>query len=78
MTHLPQLAAFGDQHLRVLKQVQNNRTLTVVETLTEDKRRSELAQMLGALSESHLTTAEETLRTARERTRVLTPSKDSS
>lgn len=78
VTHLPQLAAFGDQHLRVLKQVHNNRTLTLVETLTEDKRRSELAQMLGALSESHLTTAEETLKTARTRTKSFIPSKNSS
>ena len=71
VTHLPQLAAFGDQHLRVLKQVQNGRTTTLVEPLGEEKRRNELAQMLGAISESHLTTAEETLKTARERTRML-------
>ncbi len=71
VTHLPQLAAFGDQHLRVQKQVQNGRTMTLVEPLEEEKRRNELAQMLGAISESHLTTAEETLKTARERTRML-------
>ncbi len=68
VTHLPQLAAFGDQHLRVLKQVQDGRTLTLVENLGEENRRRELAQMLGAVSESHLTTAEETLKTARART----------
>ncbi len=72
VTHLPQLAAFGDQHLRVSKQVHNGRTLTLVEALALDGRRSELAQMLGALSESHLTTADETLRTAQERTRPFT------
>lgn len=71
VTHLPQLAAFGDRHIRVMKQVQNGRTLTLVENLNEDNRRKELAQMLGAVSESHLTTAEETLKTARERTRAL-------
>ncbi|HSQ27401.1 MAG TPA: DNA repair protein RecN [Anaerolineales bacterium] len=67
VTHLPQLAAFGDQHLRVSKQVQNGRTLTLVEALATDGRRNELAQMLGAISESHLTTADETLRTAQTR-----------
>jgi len=67
VTHLPQLAAFGDQHLRVMKQVQNGRTLTIVESLATDGRRKELAQMLGAMSESHLTTADETIRTAQER-----------
>lgn len=69
VTHLPQLAAFGDQHLRVLKEVQDGRTLTLVEALGLEGRRKELAQMLGAISESHLTTADETLRTAQERTR---------
>jgi len=72
VTHLPQLAAFGDQHLRVSKQVQNGRTVTVVETLALEGRRSELAQMLGATSESHLTTADATLSTAQERTRAIT------
>lgn len=67
VTHLPQLAAFGDQHLRVSKQVQNGRTLTLVEALVTEGRRKELAQMLGAISESHLTTADETLRTAQDR-----------
>jgi len=70
VTHLPQLAAFGDQHLRVSKQVQNGRTLTVVETLAIEGRRKELAQMLGAISDSHLTTANETLRTAQDRKEV--------
>jgi DNA repair protein RecN (Recombination protein N) len=74
VTHLPQLAAFGDQHLRVSKQVQNGRTLTLVEALATEGRRNELAQMLGAISESHLTTADETLRTAQERTRLSKPS----
>lgn len=69
VTHLPQLAAFGDQHLRVSKQLQGGRTLTLVDALAPEGRRSELAQMLGAVSESHLTTADETLRTAQERTR---------
>ena len=70
VTHLPQLAAFGDQHLRVLKQVQDGRTMTVVEELQNDERRQELAQMLGGNSESHLTAAAETLRTAKESMQV--------
>ncbi len=68
VTHLPQLAAFGDQHYRVEKQVVDGRTQTVVRQLKDQARREELAQMLGAISETHLTTAEETLRTAQERT----------
>jgi DNA repair protein RecN (Recombination protein N) len=70
VTHLPQLAAFGDQHFCVQKQIQNGRTLTQVQQLHSESRLKELAQMLGAISETHLTTAEETLHTAQERTRI--------
>ncbi len=65
VTRLPQLAAFGDQHYRVEKQVANGRTQTIVSLMNKETRRAELAQMLGATSETHLTTAEETLRTAK-------------
>jgi DNA repair protein RecN (Recombination protein N) len=70
VTHLPQLAAFGDQHFSVEKQIQNGRTLTRVQQLESNNRLNELAQMLGAVSDTHLMTAEETLHTAQERTRV--------
>ncbi|MDP2991326.1 MAG: DNA repair protein RecN, partial [Kiritimatiellota bacterium] len=45
VTHLPQLAAFGDQHFHVYKKVQDGRTLTVVESLAGGRRESELALM---------------------------------
>jgi DNA repair protein RecN (Recombination protein N) len=70
VTHLPQLAAFGDQHYRVEKQIRDGRTQTRVELLESENRLNELAQMLGAVSDTHLMTAEETLHTAQERTRV--------
>jgi len=65
VTHLPQLAAFGDQHLRVQKQVIDGRTTTQVEALGEESRLNELAQMLGGLSEANRSAAHETLQTAR-------------
>jgi DNA repair protein RecN (Recombination protein N) len=65
------LAAFGDRHYRVEKQVKNGRTQTVVTLMQDDQRLRELAQMLGAISETHLSTAEETLRVARQRTGAL-------
>ncbi len=68
VTHLPQLAAFGDQHYRVEKEVKNGRTQTVVNLMQKENRLRELAQMLGAISETHLTTAEETLRVAQQKT----------
>jgi DNA repair protein RecN (Recombination protein N) len=64
ITHLPQLAAFGGQHYRVLKQVQNGRTLTLVETLEGEPRLEELAQMLGDVSEGTLQSARELMESA--------------
>jgi len=66
VTHLPQLAAFGDQHLRVVKQVREGRTITQVEALTGRARQEELAQMLGGVSEATLSSAEEILQAARQ------------
>jgi DNA repair protein RecN (Recombination protein N) len=52
ITHLPQLAAFGDRHFTVNKRIyaENGveRTGTVVRDLDEGERIEELAQMLGA------------------------------
>ncbi len=61
VTHLPQLAAFGDQHFRVLKQVEGGRTITHVEQLNDHNRLEELAQMLGNVSEANRVAANETL-----------------
>jgi DNA repair protein RecN (Recombination protein N) len=66
ITHLPQLAAFGEQHLSVNKIVQNGRTTTQVVHLDPDKRLRELAGMMGEISEGTLHSARELLETARE------------
>jgi len=47
ITHLPQLAGFGDAHFGVQKQVANGRTVTQVVRLTDETRLVELSQMLG-------------------------------
>ena len=57
ITHLPQLAAFGDQHFQVQKIVENNRTLTRLARLTGERRTVELAQMLGDVTEGTLRSA---------------------
>jgi DNA repair protein RecN (Recombination protein N) len=67
VTHLPQLAAFGDEHYQVTKQVIGDRTLTSVKRLDEEQRVLELAQMAGNISESNLTAARENLQQARKR-----------
>ena len=64
ITHLPQLAAFGEQHLQVQKLTQDGRTLTLVEDLNGEARLKELAQMMGELNEGTLHSAREMLQTA--------------
>ncbi len=65
ITHLPQLAAFGEQHFQVQKLIENGRTTTLVKKLTGDERLLELAQMLGEVSESTLHSANDLLQSAR-------------
>jgi len=61
ITHLPQLAAFGTQHLHVEKQLADGRTSTRIKDLKGEERLIELAQMLGNLSQSTLQSARELL-----------------
>jgi DNA repair protein RecN (Recombination protein N) len=52
VTHLPQIAAFAHQHLRVSKLVSKGRTRVVVEALEPLDRRDEIARMLGGVEPS--------------------------
>ena len=49
VTHLPQVAAQGHQHLRVVKLSDGTRTRTAVTPLTDGARVEELARMLGGV-----------------------------
>jgi DNA repair protein RecN (Recombination protein N) len=69
VTHLPQLAGFGDQHYRVTKEMVDGRTHTEAYPLVGEARQEELAQMLGPISEGTLSSAEEILQIVHERTR---------
>ncbi|NOH01473.1 MAG: DNA repair protein RecN [Chloroflexi bacterium] len=66
VTHLPQLAVFGDQHYQVQKLVDKGRTLTRVELLDGESRLLELSQMLGEVGEGTIRSAHELLQTARQ------------
>jgi len=70
VTHLPQLAVFGDEHYQVQKLIQGNRTLTRVERLNGDPRLLELSQMLGEVGEGTLRSAHELMQVAREMIKV--------
>ena len=65
VTHLPQLAGFGDRHLRVEKRVERTdhgeRTVTRVQVLEGEERVQELAQMLGGTGKAARRSAEEIL-----------------
>jgi DNA repair protein RecN (Recombination protein N) len=47
ITHLPQIAKFGDHHFRISKHVSAGRTKTVIAPLADNERIEELARMLG-------------------------------
>ncbi len=52
ITHLPQLAGYGDAHFKVEKQVRGERTRTQVFALEGEERVEELSQMVGAQGEA--------------------------
>ena len=47
ITHLPQIAAYGEQHIKVYKQDTKTRTETHISTLNADERVTEIATMLS-------------------------------
>ncbi len=64
VTHLPQLAAFGDAHLKVEKVLHNGRTSTTVRALKRKERVEEIAQMLGTSGSAGAKGAEQLLNDA--------------
>lgn len=66
VTHLPQIAAFADLHVRIAKGESEGRTITTAEALSAPGVVEELAQMLGGASLASRRHAQEMLeRTAR-------------
>lgn len=61
ITHLPQLAGFGDQHYKVEKLIAGDRTVTQVRPLGASERIYELAQMLGGTGDKAMDSAQEIL-----------------
>ena len=50
ITHLPQIAAKGNQHYKVFKEEKNNTISSNIKLLNENERINELAEMLGGKS----------------------------
>ena len=67
ITHLPQIAAFGDQHFLIEKMEKNGRTQTDVRRMDDGERTREIARMLSGarLTETSLKHAEHLLQSSR-------------
>ncbi len=61
VTHLPQLACYGDLHLQVSKKVVGDRTVTNVCPLADPEREDEIAGMLGTVTPKTRASAREML-----------------
>ena len=73
VTHLAQVAAFGDSHYLIQKQIEDNRTFTQVQRLDSEQRVQELARIMGGerITSTLLQNAREMLEdAAREQTGV--------
>jgi DNA repair protein RecN (Recombination protein N) len=70
ITHLPQIAAFGDHHFLVEKRQDEGRTRTFIRRLERGERAGEIARMIGgmAITGKSLERAEEMLRDAEKST----------
>lgn len=55
ITHLPQIAKFGDHHFKISKHVASGRTRTAITLLSADDRTREIARMLGGEKITHVT-----------------------
>jgi DNA repair protein RecN (Recombination protein N) len=49
ITHLPQIACFGDRHYRVVKRVSDGKANTCMEILSDQERLDEITRMLGGV-----------------------------
>ena len=67
ITHLPQIAAFGDQHFLIEKTEKKGRTQTGVRRMEDAERKQEIARMLSGakLTETSLKHAEHLLESSR-------------
>ena len=65
VTHLAQLAGYADKHFKVTKATTAERVQTAVHSLEDEARVEELAEMLGAVSDSGSQTARELLAEAK-------------
>jgi len=62
VSHLPQVASCADHQITIHKGEEGGRTITRLDTVSADKRQSEIARMLGGANDKSLLHAEEMLK----------------
>lgn len=70
ITHLPQIAAFGDHHYKIDKEVMDGVTHTTVNPLSHQEKVSEIARLLGGvnITDTTLKSAEELIALSKSQT----------
>ncbi|MER2261758.1 MAG: DNA repair protein RecN [Psychrobacillus sp.] len=73
ISHLSQVAAMADQHLLIRKEVNENRTYTLLEEINDNKRAEELSRMMSGteITTTTLKHSKELLKIANERKKIL-------
>jgi DNA repair protein RecN (Recombination protein N) len=68
VTHLPQIAALADHHIKVTKEATKTRTTVRISLLTDQERKDEIARMLGGatVTEQAAAHAEEMLQRSKQ------------
>jgi DNA repair protein RecN (Recombination protein N) len=71
ITHLPQIASYGDEQYKVNKLVKNGKTYSTIENVTGEARLEEIADMIRGSEKTDITRkqAQEMLRDARKKTK---------
>ncbi len=62
ITHLPQIASYGDTHFHIRKKIIEERTVTQADMLKDKQRVEELAGMLGSNTDTNRASAREMLK----------------
>ena len=64
ITHLPQIAAFGDKHYSIKKSLESDRVVSSIKRLQNDERITEIAKLLGGekITENNLSNAKELIK----------------
>lgn len=72
ITHLPQIASFGDEHYYIEKNVENERTYTSIGRLSKNEKKNEIARLISGvrITEKTMEHADEMIEIANEQKKL--------